>query len=176
MYRITQWLPASLLALHILLKVVTSQNSILIDLALYNAIWIAAIASVIQAPLSNDPVAIATSALAIGFWGVGSLINSYGDFYSMPESSIFIAQLSYALFYPLLMIAIPRTLSLVGANSIRLNFLIQSSLHSESPQLQLRSFYLVYFLTLLSISAINSLHFSFLFQTYYYSHSPLSPL
>ena len=111
MYRLNRWLPASLLALHILLKVITSQNSILIDLVLYNAIWIAAIASITQAPLSNDPIAIATSALAIGFWGVGSLINSYGDFYSLPDSSRFIAQLSYALFYPLLMIAIPRTLS-----------------------------------------------------------------
>jgi len=111
MYRLNRWLPASLLALHILLKIITSQNSILIDLVLYNAIWIAAIASITQAPLSNDPIAIATSALAIGFWGVGSLINSYGDFYSLPDSSRFIAQLSYALFYPLLMIAIPRTLS-----------------------------------------------------------------
>jgi GGDEF domain-containing protein len=80
-------------------------------LILYNAIWIAAIASITQAPLSNDPIAIATAALAIGFWGVGSLINSYGDFYSLPQSSTFIAQLSYALFYPLLLVAIPRTLA-----------------------------------------------------------------
>ncbi len=111
MYRYLRWAPASLLTLHILLKVVTSQNSILIDLFLYNAIWLAAITSITQAPLSNDPVAIASGSLAIGFWGVGSLINSYGDFSSLPDTSRFIAQLTYALFYPLLLIAIPRTLS-----------------------------------------------------------------
>jgi diguanylate cyclase (GGDEF)-like protein len=111
MYRVNRWLPASLLALHILLKLIAQENSIFVDLILYNLIWVAAIASIIQAPLSNDPIAIATGALSIGFWGVGSLINSYGDFYSLPESSRLVAQLSYVLFYPLLMIAIPRTLS-----------------------------------------------------------------
>jgi diguanylate cyclase (GGDEF)-like protein len=111
MYRINRWLPASLLALHILLKLITPENSIFVDLILYNLIWVAAIASITQAPLSNDPIAIATTSLAIGFWGVGSLINSYGDFYSLPDSSRFIAQLSYVLFYPLLLIAIPRILS-----------------------------------------------------------------
>jgi diguanylate cyclase (GGDEF)-like protein len=43
-------------------------------------------------------------------WGCGSVLNSYGDFFSLPESSQFISQLSYTFFYPLAFIAIPRLL------------------------------------------------------------------
>ena len=111
MYRFFRFFPLSLLLLHLALKVVSSHDSLLIDLILYNAIWIAAIIAVTQSPLSNDPVAIATASLAIGFWGVGSLINSVGDFYSLSSKGAFLAQCSYALFYPLLLVAIPRALS-----------------------------------------------------------------
>jgi diguanylate cyclase (GGDEF)-like protein len=94
-----------------LLKLFIQSNSLALDLFLYNAIWLFAIAAITQAPLSNDPVAVATTSLAIGFWGVGSLLNSYADFYTLSNTSQFLAQLSYALFYPLLLVAIPRALS-----------------------------------------------------------------
>ncbi|MEY4438315.1 MAG: hypothetical protein RL249_727 [Actinomycetota bacterium] len=110
MYRVLRWLPLSLLLSHIALKALFPDRSILLDLILYNAIWIFAIAAIAQSPLSNDPVALATSSLAITFWGFGSIINSYSDFYSLPESSQLLAQVSYTLFYPLALIAIPRSL------------------------------------------------------------------
>jgi diguanylate cyclase (GGDEF)-like protein len=110
-YRSIRLIPAALLLLHILLKIFIQDNSLALDLFLYNAIWLCAIAAITQAPLSNDPVAVATSSLAIGFWGIGSVLNSYGDFYSLSTTSEFIAQLSYALFYPLLLVAIPRALT-----------------------------------------------------------------
>ena len=101
----------ALLLLHLLLKLVIHSNSLALDLIAYNAIWIFAIAAITQAPLSNDPVAVAATSLAIGFWGVGSLLNSYADFYPLSNTSQFLAQLSYLFFYPLLLVAIPRTLS-----------------------------------------------------------------
>ena len=101
----------ALLLLHLLLKLFIHSNSLALDLIAYNAIWIFAIAAITQAPLSNDPVAVATTSLAIGFWGVGSLLNSYADFYPLSNTSQFLAQLSYLFFYPLLLVAIPRTLS-----------------------------------------------------------------
>ncbi len=110
MYRVLRWLPLSLLLSHIALKALFPDRSILLDLILYNAIWIFAIAAIAQSPLSNDPVALATASLAITFWGFGSIINSYSDFYSLPESSQLLAQVSYTLFYPLALIAIPRSL------------------------------------------------------------------
>ena len=111
MYRTIRLLPAALLLLHLFLKFFIQENSLALDLFLYNAIWVCAIAAITQAPLSNDPVAVATASLAIGFWGIGSVLNSYGDFYSLSTTSEFIAQLSYALFYPLLLVAIPRALT-----------------------------------------------------------------
>ena len=101
----------ALLLLHLFLKLFIQSNSLTLDLFLYNAIWIFAIAAITQAPLSNDPVAVATASLAIGFWGVGSLLNSYADFYTLSNTSQFLAQLSYVFFYPLLLVAIPRALS-----------------------------------------------------------------
>ena len=101
----------ALLLLHLFLKLFIHSNSLALDLFLYNAIWVFAIAAITQAPLSNDPVAVATTSLAIGFWGVGSLLNSYADFYTLSNTSQFLAQLSYVFFYPLLLVAIPRALS-----------------------------------------------------------------
>jgi len=110
-YRAIRLLPVALLLLHLFLKLFIQSNSLALDLFLYNAIWLFAIAAITQAPLSNDPVAVATTSLAIGFWGVGSLLNSYADFYALSNTSQFLAQLSYVFFYPLLLVAIPRTLS-----------------------------------------------------------------
>jgi diguanylate cyclase (GGDEF)-like protein len=110
-YRAIRLLPVALLLLHLFLKLFIHSNSLALDLFLYNAIWIFAIAAITQAPLSNDPVAVATTSLAIGFWGVGSLLNSYADFYTLSNTSQFLAQLSYVFFYPLLLVAIPRALS-----------------------------------------------------------------
>ena len=101
----------ALLLLHLFLKLFIQSNSLALDLFLYNAIWLFAITAITQAPLSNDPVAVATACLAIGFWGVGSLLNSYGDFYTLSNTSQFLAQLNYVFFYPFLLVAIPRALS-----------------------------------------------------------------
>ena len=111
MYRVIRWAPLCLLVLHIALKSIISERSILLDLILYNAIWIMAIAAVAQSPLTNDPVSVATASMAIGFWGIGSMLNSYSDFHSLPEGSQLLAQISYTLFYPLALVAIPRSLT-----------------------------------------------------------------
>jgi diguanylate cyclase (GGDEF)-like protein len=109
-YRVLRWAPLWLLISHIALKALFSERSVLLDLFLYNAIWILAIAAIAQSPLTNDPVALVAASLAITFWGFGSILNSYSDFYSLPEGSQLLAQLSYTLFYPLALIAIPRSL------------------------------------------------------------------
>ena len=111
MYRIIRWAPHFLLIAHIALKSLHPDRSIALDLIIYNAIWISAILAIAQSPLSNDPVAQAASSLAIAFWGFGSILNSYSDFYSLPDGSQLLAQLSYTLFYPLALVAIPRSLS-----------------------------------------------------------------
>ena len=110
MYRVLRWLPHAFLALHLVFKLITQDRSIFLDLILYNAIWVVAVIAIAQSPLSNDPIAVASACLAIAFWGVGSLLNSYGEFYQLPSSAQLFAQASYALFYPCALIAIPRSL------------------------------------------------------------------
>ena len=97
--------------MHFAIKALHPDKSVALDLVLYNSIWILAILAILQSPLTNDPIALAASSLAIAFWGFGSALNSYSDFYSLPEGSQLLAQLSYSLFYPLALIAIPRSLT-----------------------------------------------------------------
>ena len=106
-----RWLPGGLLTLQLLSKSLIHSKSLAIDLILYNAIWIFSIIAITQSPLSNDPIAVATISLAISFWGIGSILNSYGDFYSITPNLQLLAQLSYTLFYPFALIAIPRLLN-----------------------------------------------------------------
>jgi len=111
MYKLVRWLPTGLLVSHITLKALFDTRSIALDLILYNFIWLSSILAITQSPLSNDPIAIAAISLGILFWGIGSTLNSYGDFYSLPESAKLIAQLSYMLLYPLALFALPRLLN-----------------------------------------------------------------
>ena len=110
MYKLVRWLPLGLLAIHIGAKAIFSGKSLILDVILYNLVWLISLIAITQSPLSNDPIGIATISLAIGLWGCGSILNSYGDFFTLPESSQLIAQLSYTLFYPLAFIGIPRLL------------------------------------------------------------------
>jgi diguanylate cyclase (GGDEF)-like protein len=110
-YRLLRWSPLWILISHLALKSIFPEQSLALDLYLYNATWIAAIAAISQSPLSNDPIAQVTATLAIAFWGFGSILNSYGDFYLLSEKWQLLAQLSYTLFYPFALIAIPRSLA-----------------------------------------------------------------
>ena len=111
MYRALKWFPAALLTIHIAAKIYLPQQSLLLDLLLYNLIWIFAVLAIAQAPLTNDPIAIAGTCLAITFWGIGSVINSYSNFYTVTENSELVAQICYSLFYPCALFALPRVVA-----------------------------------------------------------------
>ena len=111
MHRALKWLPVALLTLHIAAKIYLSEQSLLIDLLAYNLIWIAAVFAITQAPLMNDPIALACTCVAISFWGIGSSLNSYSNFYSVSENSDLLAQICYMLFYPFALIALPRVVT-----------------------------------------------------------------
>lgn len=102
------------LALHIAWTLISSEDSILRDVYLYNSIWALALALVLAAPLDCDRIAIGAISLAITFWGLGSLIASlpgYG-FAGLDHSSL--TQVGYTLFYPLLLVALPRISAING--------------------------------------------------------------
>jgi diguanylate cyclase len=108
MVRVTRYLLPALILIHLAWQFITGGQSTLRDLFLYNFIWLLTLASLFYAPLTFDRVALAAIALAIFFWGAGSLATSanelLGDF---PISSV-ATQVGYTLFYPLILLAIPR--------------------------------------------------------------------
>ena len=63
---------------------------------------------ILYAPLQLDRVALAAIALAITFWGFGSLAASIDEFIVESPRFTLATQILYTLFYPLMLIAIPR--------------------------------------------------------------------
>jgi diguanylate cyclase (GGDEF)-like protein len=110
LYKAIKWSPLVLLSLHVVLSFVNDAPTVALDLFLYNSIVLLALLTLFQAPLHNDPFATACMALACALWGTGSIISSYGQFFSLPSSSTFITNISYTLFYPFALVAIPRAI------------------------------------------------------------------
>ena len=108
MLRVKRSLLPILIALIFTWQFLSPQPSIARDLILYNFIWIAAVIIVSFAPLSLDRTALVAIALALFLWGTGSLISSIDQFLSPTPRFTLASQLLYTLFYPLLLIAIPR--------------------------------------------------------------------
>jgi diguanylate cyclase (GGDEF)-like protein len=98
----------ALVTIDIVWRILSPIESALRDLYLYNVIWMVALLIVLYAPLNLDRVALASIALAISFWGCGSIAASADEFLVDAPRFTLVTQIFYTLFYPLMMIAIPR--------------------------------------------------------------------
>jgi diguanylate cyclase (GGDEF)-like protein len=107
---IAKWLPAFLLVAHILLRVFFSEPSIAKDLIFYNAIVIVLLIALFQAPLHNDPLAVAFLTLATASWGIGSITSSLSQFFYFNAHEQLVSNVAYSAFYPFAFIAIPRAI------------------------------------------------------------------
>ena len=105
--------------LHLAWRIAIPQEAFMRDVVLYNFIWVIAIIITLGAPLDFDRIALAAIATALIFWGIGSLVTSISEFSSDFNAADSFTQVSYTLFYPLLLIAFPR----ISSNSQRLNSL-----------------------------------------------------
>lgn len=117
MPRVARYLLPSLIALHLGWQFLASEPSIARDLILYNAIWILALVIVIASSILIDRISISAIALAILFWGAGALASSADQLLNQNPRYTLLTQLCYSLFYPLLLIAIPR----LSSHSAKLN-------------------------------------------------------
>lgn len=108
MSRAARYLLPALIAGHIAWRFISPNESAVRDLVLYNLIWLIALIAVIYAPLTLDRVALGAIALAVFSWGVGSLATSFDELYSDNPRFTIPTQVLYTLFYPLILIAIPR--------------------------------------------------------------------
>lgn len=119
MSRLIRTCAVALLGVHLTWRLLSPDDSFLRDVILYNAIWILALILVLSAPLKFDRVALASIAVAITFWGCGSLATSITEFSNTIGTGAILTQTAYTLFYPLLLIAIPR----ISSNNQKLNSL-----------------------------------------------------
>jgi diguanylate cyclase (GGDEF)-like protein len=119
MSRAARILLALLLATDIAWRIASPGTTFARDLILYNAIWILALFIVVAAPLSFDRIALSAIALAIFFWGIGSLATSIDQLSSEGARFTLLSQLCYCIFYPLFLVAIPR----ISSTSSRLRSL-----------------------------------------------------
>lgn len=108
MLRTLRYLLPTLVAIDLAWRTFSGQESIARDLIHYNSIWLIALLSVLAAPLAIDRVAIAAIALAITSWGLGSLAASIDEFLLPAPRFSILSQILYSLFYPLILVAIPR--------------------------------------------------------------------
>ena len=116
MPQLVRFLLSGLIGVDILWTLASPEESIARDLILYNLIWIIALVAVISAPLNIDRIAIGALSLAIFFWGLGSIASSIDQLIAPTPRFSLLSQLLYTLFYPLILIAIPR----LSATSARL--------------------------------------------------------
>lgn len=107
---LAKWSAPSLLIFHIISRALNPEPSIGKDLLLYNAVALVAVALLFQAPLNNDPLAVAFAALAIISWAIGSILSTLLEFNLISEISFLVPNIAYLLFYPFAFLAIPRVI------------------------------------------------------------------
>ena len=108
---VIRWGALIVLVLHALWQLMPAGESLWSDLIGYHVVALLIFATLFASPLHNDSLGIAFLACAFGCWIFGSFISSYGQFFSIPESTNIFASIAYALFYPFLLLAIPRILN-----------------------------------------------------------------
>lgn len=99
---------AALICLAAIWSAVDSTQNTFRDLIFYNFTWIALLILVLAAPLRTDRIAVSALALAIASWGAGTLFASTAQFSSYLQGFNGLSQLAYLLFYPLIILTIPR--------------------------------------------------------------------
>jgi diguanylate cyclase (GGDEF)-like protein len=110
-YPIIRWSALGIFLIHLGLRLLIDGPHIWIDLIGYNLIAFVACIALFNSPGHNDPLAVAFLVCAIASWASGSLLSSFGNFYTLPASAEYLANISYTLFYPFILLAIPRILN-----------------------------------------------------------------
>lgn len=159
---------------HILWRLASPAASSYRDFLLYNSLWILALIITMAAPLSLDRVVVGAISLAIFSWGVGSIVAGVDQSSLSAPRFIELTQLCYTLFYPLILIAIPRISTTssklkpielldslivgVGLTSI-ISIILISTAFSEGALLTSSDFFIIFYpvgdLALLLISILQ---------------------
>lgn len=106
-----RWGALVIILAHSILRWTLSGPVLWLDLIFYNLVMIAILASLFFSPTENDPLALALLGCAFASWTFGSILSSYGAFYTLNYFLDYAISIAYTLFYPFLLLAIPRILN-----------------------------------------------------------------
>lgn len=106
-----RWGALVILLAHSILRLTLTGPVLWLDLIFYNLVMIAILASLFFSPTENDPLALALLGCAFASWTIGSILSSYGAFYTLNYFLDYAISVAYTLFYPFLLLAIPRILN-----------------------------------------------------------------
>ena len=110
-YLIIRWSALGIFFIHVGVRLIFDGPRLWIDLVGYNLIALVACLALFTSPRYNDPLAVAFLACAIACWTSGSALSSFSQFYTLPSSAEYLANISYILFYPFALFAMPRILN-----------------------------------------------------------------
>ena len=110
-YLIIRWSALGIFFIHVGVRLIFDGPQLWIDLVGYNLIALVACLALFTSPRYNDPLAVAFLACAIACWTCGSVLSSFSQFYTLPSSAEYLANISYILFYPFALFAMPRILN-----------------------------------------------------------------
>ena len=110
-YLIIRWSALGIFFIHVGVRLIFDGPQLWIDLVGYNLIALVACVALFTSPRHNDPLAVAFLACAIVCWTCGSALSSFSQFYTLPSSAEYLANISYILFYPFALFAMPRILN-----------------------------------------------------------------
>ena len=181
-----RWSALGVLSLHAIARLSVDGPNLWLDLAIYNVIAIAILIGLFFSPKGNDPLAIAFLACAFGSWSFGSILSSYSQFFTLDSSFDYLINIAYTLFYPFVLLAIPRILhrrkklSIIeildaaifglGLSSIATALIFSQVISSESNQTFFEIFYpicdLAIVITLAIASITQALNKRFLLLTF----------
>ncbi len=168
-----RWSALAALSLHAIARLSVDGPNLWLDLAIYNVIAIAILIGLFFSPKDNEPLAIAFLACAFGSWSFGSILSSYSQFFTLDSSFDYLINIAYTLFYPFVLLAIPRILhrrkklSIIeildaaifglGLSSIATALIFSQVISSESNQTFFEIFYPICDLAIVITLAIASI-------------------
>lgn len=124
--RVVRALGPFLLLLHLILNLFPISQQFWSEVLLYNLVPAGAVMSILLAPRITDPIVKPAIASALSIWSVGSIIASSSAFYEVPSFVLYLSNIFYFLFYPLVMIGFPRLVG--GIRELKLLEVVDASI------------------------------------------------
>ena len=103
-----KWITSLALLLHLVFRLISPENNVVVDLLLFNLVGILAAGVALNAPLLTDRISAVSLGLAALIWSLGSFISTWNSFFQaqVPDG---ISDLCYSIFYPLVFLGVTRS-------------------------------------------------------------------